>query len=103
MFYKPYESQGQAWPITYIRLIWGILIFLVFMTGFFLVSKAFVLSSMIVPLLAVTLIWTWYLRKLLTPLSKYVNLSSVYEVERGEESEEVMRLRTGHPVTWSQT
>ncbi|KAK7062602.1 hypothetical protein VNI00_000090 [Paramarasmius palmivorus] len=103
VFYKPYESQGQAWPITYIRLIWGILIFLVFMTGFFLVSKAFVLSSMIVPLLAVTLIWTWYLRKLLTPLSKYVNLSSVYEVERGEESEEVMRLRTGHPVTWSQT
>ncbi|EEB89427.1 hypothetical protein MPER_12475, partial [Moniliophthora perniciosa FA553] len=55
VFYKPYESQGQARPITYIRLIWGIIIFLVFMTGFFLVSKAFILSSLIVPLLAVTL------------------------------------------------
>ncbi|KAI3616372.1 membrane protein [Moniliophthora roreri] len=103
VFYKPYESQGQAWPITYIRLIWGIIIFLVFMTGFFLVSKAFILSSLIVPLLVVTLLWTWYLHRVLTPLSQYVNLSSVYEVERGEESEEVMRLRTGHPVTWSQT
>ncbi|KAG7095118.1 hypothetical protein E1B28_005902 [Marasmius oreades] len=103
VFYKPYESQGQAWPITYIRLIWGVIIFLVFMTGFFLVSKAFILSSFIVPLLGGTLIWMWYLHSVLTPLSRYVNLSSVYEVERGEESEEVSRLRSGHPVTWSQT
>ncbi|KAL0071018.1 hypothetical protein AAF712_001576 [Marasmius tenuissimus] len=103
VFYKPYESQGQAWPITYIRLIWGIIIFLVFMTGFFLVSKAVILSSLLLPLLAGTLLWTWYLHHILTPLSRYVNLSSVHEVERGEESEEVSRLRSGHPVTWSQT
>ncbi|KAF9261079.1 DUF221-domain-containing protein [Marasmius fiardii PR-910] len=103
VFYKPYESQGQAWPITFIRLIWGVVIFLVFMTGFFLVSKAFILSSIIVPLLGGTLVWTWYLHSALTPLSRYVNLSSVCEVERGEESEEVSRLRSGHPVTWSQT
>lgn len=31
-----------------------------------------------------------------------MNLSAVVEVERGEESEEVARMREGHPVTWSQ-
>lgn len=102
VFYKPYESQGQAWPLTYVRLVWGVLIFLVFMTGFFLLSKSFVLSSLLVPLLAGTVIWSWWLHKSLTPLSDYVNLSSVFEVERGEESADVARLKLGHPVTWSQ-
>lgn len=31
-----------------------------------------------------------------------MNLSSVCEVQRGEETDEVVRLRAGHPVTWSQ-
>ncbi|KAJ3839680.1 hypothetical protein F5878DRAFT_615586 [Lentinula raphanica] len=103
VFYKPYESQGQAWPLTYVRLIWGVLIFLVFMTGFFLLSQSFVLSSLLLPLLAATVIWSWWLHKSLTPLSDYVNLSSVFEVERGEESADVARLKLGHPVTWSQS
>ncbi|KAE9392544.1 DUF221-domain-containing protein [Gymnopus androsaceus JB14] len=103
VFYKPYESQGQAWPLTYVRLIWGVMIFLVFMTGFFLLSQSFVLSSLLVPLLAGTLIWSWWLHTTLTPLSEYVNLSSVFEVERGEETADVTRLKMGHPVTWSQS
>lgn len=36
------------------------------------------------------------------PLSKYVSLSSVCEVERGVDIAEVMRLREGQSVTWSQ-
>ncbi|KIK63926.1 hypothetical protein GYMLUDRAFT_241156 [Collybiopsis luxurians FD-317 M1] len=103
VFYKPYESQGQAWPLTYVRLIWGVLIFLVFMTGFFLLSESFILSFLLVPLLAGTLFWSWWMHKKLTPLSEYVNLSSVFEVERGEESADVARLKMGHPVTWSQS
>ena len=38
----------------------------------------------------------------MAPLSKFVSLSSVCEVERGEETADVVRLRAGHPVTWSQ-
>jgi len=50
-----------------------------------------------------TVAWSWYIDKKLKPLSKYVGLSSVFEVERGEETAEVLRLRAGHPVTWSQS
>lgn len=103
VFYKPYESQGQAWPITFIRLIWGVVIFLLFMIGIFTLRKSYILSSLLVPLLLGTGFWAWYVDTALRPLSKFVNLSSVCEVQRGEESADVVRLRAGHPVTWSQS
>ena len=102
VFYKPYESQGQAWPITFIRLIWGVVIFLLFMIGIFTLRKSYILSSLLVPLLVGTVVWSWYVDKSLKPLSKYVGLSSVFEVQRGEETADVVQLRAGHPVTWSQ-
>ncbi|TFK94670.1 DUF221-domain-containing protein [Polyporus arcularius HHB13444] len=103
VFYKPYESQGQAWPITFVRLIWGVLIFIIFMSGMFIVKKSFILATLLAPLLAGTLLWWYYTDKQFRPLSKFVSLSSVHEVERGEESADVIRLRAGHPVTWSQS
>ncbi|KAF6743962.1 hypothetical protein DFP72DRAFT_931006, partial [Ephemerocybe angulata] len=103
VFYKPYESQGQAWPITFIRLIWGVIIFLLFMIGIFGLRKYYILSSLLVPLLVGTVLWSWYVDASLRPLSKFVSLSSVFEVQRGEETADVLRLRAGHPVTWSQS
>ncbi|KAA1477844.1 DUF221-domain-containing protein [Dentipellis sp. KUC8613] len=103
VFYKPYESQGQAWPITFTRLIWGVVIFLVFMTGNFILNRGFILSSLVAPLILGTVAWSWYIDRAFRPLSDHVSLSSVFEVERGEETEDVMRLRAGHPVTWSQS
>ncbi|KAG5645965.1 hypothetical protein DXG03_004757 [Asterophora parasitica] len=103
VFYKPYESQGQAWPITFVRLIWGVVIFLVFMIGIFTLRKSYIISSLLVPLLVGTVVWSWYIDKNLKPLSKFVSLSSVYEVQRGEETADVLRLKAGHPVTWSQS
>ncbi|KZV64260.1 DUF221-domain-containing protein [Peniophora sp. CONT] len=103
VFYKPYESHGQAWPITFSRLIWGVVIFHIFMIGNFLLAKAFVLSALVAPLILGTLVWAWYIDGAFRPLSKYVSLSSVFEVQRGVETEEVLRLRAGHPVTWSQS
>ncbi|KAJ7856674.1 hypothetical protein B0H14DRAFT_3085289 [Mycena olivaceomarginata] len=110
VFYKPYESQGQAWPITFVRLIWGVLIFLTFMTGFFLLQNTYATSKLsyaitvlLAPLIVGTVLWSWYVERALKPLSDFVSLSSVFEVERGEETADVTRLRAGHPVTWSQS
>ncbi|EKM55342.1 uncharacterized protein PHACADRAFT_255901 [Phanerochaete carnosa HHB-10118-sp] len=103
VFYKPYESQGQAWPITFTRLIWGIIIYLVFMSGIFILRKSYVLSTLLIPLLGFTLLWAWYTDKKFKSLSKYVSLSSIFEVQKGASTAEVTRLRAGHPVTWSQS
>ncbi len=60
------------------------------------------MASLLMPLLTGTVVWSWWVDKSLKPLSDFVSLSSVYEVERGEETADVVRLRAGHPVTWSQ-
>ncbi|KZV93163.1 DUF221-domain-containing protein [Exidia glandulosa HHB12029] len=103
VFYKPYESQGQAWPITFVRMMWGVLIFQVFMAGIFLLKQSFILASLMAPLILFTTYWTWSMDALFGPLSNFVGLSSVCEVQRGEDSDEVARLRSGHPVSWSQS
>jgi len=72
------------------------------MIGIFTLRKSYILSSLLVPLLIGTVVWSWYVDKELKPLSKFVSLSSVFEVQRGEETADVLRLRAGHPVTWSQ-
>ncbi|CCM06528.1 uncharacterized protein FIBRA_08801 [Fibroporia radiculosa] len=103
VFYKPYESHGQAWPITFARLIWGVIIFIVFMMGIFILKRSYVLATLLAPLLAGTLLWSWYTNKTFQSLSEFVNLSSVFEVQRGEDTADVVRLRAGHPVSWSQS
>jgi hypothetical protein len=102
VFYKPYESQGQAWPITFVRLMWAVVIFLVFMTGIFLLRASFIAAGFLGVLLGGAVVWSWYIYRLFGPLSKFVGLNSVCEVQRGEEAAEVTKLKTGHPVTWSQ-
>ena len=102
MFYKPYESRGEAWPITFNRLMWGVVMFHVFMIGIFTLSKSFVLSSLMVPLLVFTLYWTWYMNHEYKPLSRYVNLDFVYEAQRGG-TDEVSRLQSGEQVSSSHT
>lgn len=72
------------------------------MTGIFILKKGYVLSSLMVPLIGGTFFWSLYTAKSFEPLSGFVNLSSVFEVQRGEDTEDVIRMRAGHPVTWSQ-
>ncbi|KAF8128423.1 hypothetical protein EV363DRAFT_1221606 [Boletus edulis] len=103
VFYKPYESRGQAWPLTFVRLIWGIIIFQIFMIGILTLRQSYIMSSLLVPLVLATTAWSWYIHNIFRPLSNAVCLSSVCEVERGEEASDIVRLREGHPVTRSQS
>lgn len=72
------------------------------MSGIFILRQSYVLSTLLAPLLGVVLLWAYYTDKKFKPLSKYVSLSSVFEVQRGEDTADVVNLRAGHPVTWSQ-
>ncbi|KAG8813472.1 hypothetical protein FRC17_001557 [Serendipita sp. 399] len=98
VFYKPYESQGQAWPITFVRLLWGVVIFQVLMTGIFTLEKYWYLSVIMAPLIVFTLWWGYKEYHHFKGLSSFVSLSSVFDVQRGEDSDEVARLRAGAGV-----
>ncbi|GAA6009728.1 hypothetical protein JCM10207_004170 [Rhodosporidiobolus poonsookiae] len=106
VFYRPYESRGQAWPLAYNRVGLALIIFQIFMLGLFTVRKAFLLSLLMLPLLISTIYTIYRLGATYGPLSRFVNLSQACEAARagnGGGAEEVVRLRQGHPVTSSQT
>ncbi|KAI6026538.1 hypothetical protein BKA83DRAFT_4244721 [Pisolithus microcarpus] len=85
VFFKPYESQGQAWPN-----------YLFFMIGILTLRQCYIMTSLLVPLVVGTIAWSWYIHSAMRPLSHAVSLTSVCEVERGEET-------TSEPVSWSQS
>lgn len=72
------------------------------MIGVFSLSKSLVLSSLMVPMLAFTAWWAWYMHTKFRPLSRFINLDSVYEVQRGE-TDEMSRLGDGEVVSSSHT
>ena len=72
------------------------------MIGILTLRQCYIMSSLLVPLVLGTAAWSWYIHKTFRPLSYAVCLSSVCEVERGEEVADFVMLREGHPVTRSQ-
>ncbi|GAA6025636.1 hypothetical protein JCM11491_007153, partial [Sporobolomyces phaffii] len=105
VFYRPYESRGQAWPIAFNRVGLALVVFQVFMFGLFTVRKAFLLSVLMVPLVLATLYTMYHLSSVYLALSRFINLSQAAEVAHGGDATagDVVQLRQGHPVTTSQT
>ncbi|GAA5948371.1 hypothetical protein JCM3765_001391 [Sporobolomyces pararoseus] len=112
VFYRPYESRGQAWPIAFNRVGLALLIFQIFMFGLFTVRKAFLLSFLMIPLSLSTIYIMYYFNLIYSPLSKFINLSQAAQVTHGgrlagdvvvEQTQTQTQLGKNHPVTTSQT
>ncbi len=72
------------------------------MTGIFLLKNKLVFASFMAPLVVFTCYWGWTTDSDFAGLSQYVSLSSLFEVQRGEATSEVAKLKSGHPVSLSQ-
>jgi hypothetical protein len=72
------------------------------MTGLFTLRGRWVLSLALIPLLLYTAYWSWTIYADFRPLCKYVALSNICEVERGEAAEQVVGVRGEETVTRSQ-
>lgn len=84
IYFKPYESNGEAWRITFARTLWALIIFQLFMTGLFSLRTYFWASAIMVPLIVYTLWKSWMMWQDFGPLSEYLAISSICEVQRGE-------------------
>ncbi|WWC59373.1 uncharacterized protein I303_101925 [Kwoniella dejecticola CBS 10117] len=85
IYFKPYESNGEAWRITFARTLWALILFQLFMTGLFSLRQFFWASGAMVPLILYTLWWSWVMYRDFGPLSQFLALSSICEVKRGEQ------------------
>ncbi|ORY27742.1 hypothetical protein BCR39DRAFT_536914 [Naematelia encephala] len=106
VYFKPYESNGEAWRISFARLLWGLLIFQVFMTGLFSLQSqkdSYWRPLAMLPLITYSVWWSWTMFRDFGPLSTYLALSSICEVQRGEGADEVAGVEEEGPVTRSQS
>ncbi|OCF40913.1 membrane protein [Kwoniella heveanensis CBS 569] len=103
IYFKPYESNGEAWRITFARTLWALVIFQLFMTGLFSLRQFFWASGAMVPLILYTLWWSWVMYRDFGPLSQYLALSSICEVKRGEQPGGVVGVGEEGNVSRSQT
>ncbi|WVW78588.1 hypothetical protein I302_100544 [Kwoniella bestiolae CBS 10118] len=103
IYFKPYESNGEAWRITFARTLWALILFQLFMTGLFSLRQFFWASGAMVPLILYTLWWSWVMWRDFGPLSQFLALSSICEVKRGEEPTGVAGVGDEGAVSRSQS
>jgi hypothetical protein len=84
VYFKPFEAGGTAWSITFRRMIWGLLLFQVFVTGLFSLRKKPTAVLFMVALLGYTSWWGYVMNRDFTPLSEYTALCNICEVQNGE-------------------
>ncbi|WWC67830.1 uncharacterized protein I206_101747 [Kwoniella pini CBS 10737] len=103
IYFKPYESNGEAWRIAFARTLWALVLFQLFMTGLFSLRQFFWASGAMIPLILYTLWWSWVMYRDFGPLSQFLALSSICEVKRGEQPTGVAGVGDEDSVSRSQT
>ncbi|MBW0500114.1 hypothetical protein O181_039829 [Austropuccinia psidii MF-1] len=87
VYYRPFESQGQAWPIACNRIGWALIIFQVFMLGLLSLRQVFLLSTLVIPLILYTIHRLIKLDSLYGKHSRFASLSQIKEAQKKEEEE----------------
>ncbi|EGG02890.1 uncharacterized protein MELLADRAFT_90487 [Melampsora larici-populina 98AG31] len=79
IYCRPYESRGEAWPIACNRIGWGLIIFQVFMLGLLSLRQVFLLSTLVLPLIAYTIWRLFKLNQVYKKHLKFISLSQIRE------------------------
>ncbi|ODN85669.1 membrane protein [Cryptococcus wingfieldii CBS 7118] len=95
IYFKPYESNGEAWHITFTRLLSALVLFQLFMLGLFSLRQTFFASALTLPLILWTIWKSWVMLSDFGPLGQWLARSSVCEVIGGEGVGDVLGLEEG--------
>lgn len=87
---QPQHATGGAWPMICYRVMLGLVVFQLTMSGYLALRKAFTVALLVVPLFVATLWYGWGFRRRVEPLTKFISLRSVKRADDGEEGESVM-------------
>jgi len=81
----PHHSTGQAWMMIIRRLVVGLVVFQLTMSGMLSLRKAFQLSAAILPLVF-TMVFVFYrlIDQAFTPLSQHISLESIHHPSEDE-------------------
>lgn len=76
-FVHPPHSTGKVWPMIFRRVIFGLMIFQIFMCGTLALEGAILLTVLCVPLLFVSLIVWWNFEQYYVPLHTFIALRAM--------------------------
>lgn len=71
------HSTGRAWPLISDRVIVGLVVFQIAMTGILALKSALTASAFVLPLLIATVWFTVYFRRTYYPLMRFIALRSI--------------------------
>lgn len=74
---QPQHATGGAWPMICRRIIVGLISFQVVMLAILVLRKAFLQATLVVPLMALTLWYSYYFHHQFIPLTKFIALRSI--------------------------
>ncbi|KAL4802788.1 hypothetical protein BDV18DRAFT_146578 [Aspergillus unguis] len=72
------HSTGRAWPMICNRILVGLVVFQLAMAGSLGLRLAYTLALLIVPLIGVTVWFSYYYAQSYEPLTKFISLKSIY-------------------------
>lgn len=75
------QSTGRAWPMICNRIILGLVLFQISMTGILALKGAFTASLFQVPLIVITIWFTIYFQRTFFPLMRFIALRSIDRYE----------------------
>jgi hypothetical protein len=73
----PQHATGGAWPMICYRILVGVGVFQLVMAGLIALDKEFVAAGLVVPLIPITIWYSYYFGRVYEPLTKYIALRSI--------------------------
>jgi hypothetical protein len=74
---QPQHATGGAWRIVCYRVVLGLVVFQLTMSGYLALRKAFTVALLVAPLFVATLWYGWDFRKRVEPLTRFISLRSI--------------------------
>jgi hypothetical protein len=83
---QPQHATGGAWRIICYRVIVGLLVFELVMVGQIALGKAFIQSVCILPLIPLSIWYSYYVKRRYEPLTKYIALRAIRADEDSDDA-----------------
>lgn len=81
---QPQHATGGAWRIICYRVVLGLVVFQLTMSGVLALRKAFIEATLLIPLLVATLWYGYYFRLRFEPLTRFISLRSIKKTQGAE-------------------
>jgi hypothetical protein len=80
----PQHATGGAWPMICYRIMVGMGVFQLVMAGLIALDKEFIAAALVVPLIPITIWYSYYFGRNYEPLTKFIALRSIRREDNAE-------------------